>query len=183
MLHKRLAILLGICFLPVLLLIFAVMQGRGGSIPPAIASDVNFQLPQPDNPNEIDAPTITSIASPSPTCSRPRPGTGACYIQWSYMSVTAASSSYIISMTVAIDNQIRAHHSGFFQTAMYIPSDMMGDGYKVVCGFPQGSTGFGNSYSYAIRARETSGQVAANFGSVTCPGDIAKIYLPAVLKP
>lgn len=182
MLYKRLAILLGICFLPGLLLIAMVTQNTRGSVLPASAIDANFRLPQPDDSNEVNAPAITAINSPSATCSNLTPGTGVCAISWQYLSVTAASSSYIISMTVAIDNQIRAYHSGFFQTSMYIPGDMMGDGFQVVCGYPQGSTGFGNSYSYAIRARETAGPSAANFGSVTCPADIAKIYLPAVLK-
>ncbi|MEZ4593941.1 MAG: hypothetical protein R3D55_22775 [Chloroflexota bacterium] len=180
--YKRLAILLGLCFLPGLLLIITLLPTPNRDRFQAAASDVNWRMRQPDDSNDVNAPAISFIENTSATCSRPRPGTGQCAITWNYMSVTAASSSYIISMTVAIDNQIRAYHSGFFQNSMAFPGTMLGDGFQVVCGFPQGNTGFGNSYSYTVRARETSGLSSANYGSVTCPADVVKVYLPAVLK-
>jgi hypothetical protein len=179
MVSKKLIVLLGAFLLPGLILI-ALTRGTVGSLKPAAASDLNLQLPQPQTSQDIAAPNISAISSPSATCSRPTPGSGACYIQWDYLYVTAASSSYVISMTVSINNQIRAYHSGFFQTYMYIPSDMTANGYQVVCGFPQNSAGFGNSYSYTIRARDSSGLTAANYGSVTCPSDIARLYLPLI---
>jgi hypothetical protein len=80
----------------------------------ADANEANSGLPQ----READAPAISFIDSPSPTCYLPAPGTGACYIQWEYLSVTAAAGANIISMTVSIDNELRAYHGGFFQTSM-----------------------------------------------------------------
>jgi len=111
-------------------------------------------------------------------------GTGACYIEWNYLNVTAAPGAYVISMTVAIDNRIRAYHSGFFQSTMYIPGDMMAPGYKVTCGKPANGSQpeWGNTYSYVIRARDTGGFSATNYGSITCPADIVKVYLPFVTK-
>jgi hypothetical protein len=128
----------------------------------------------------IERPEISFIDSPSATCGRSVPNTGQCTIQWSYLYVTASTSQYIISMTVEIDGHLRAYHSGFFQTYMYIPSGMHGDGFQVMCGNP-GPNGLGNTYAYIVRARETGGLSAANYGSVTCPG-MPTIYLPAVVK-
>ena len=148
--------------------------------PMADAKDTNAVWP----PEEVDSPAISSIDSPSPTCYLPVPGTGACYIRWGQLSVTTAGSSYIISMTVSIDNDLRAYHSGFFQTTMTIPAQMTAPGYRVVCGLPGsgGLPGWGKAYSYAIRARDTAGLSAASFGSVRCPADTVKVYLPIVRR-
>lgn len=127
---------------------------------------------------------ISAIDSPSPTCYRPVAGTGACYIQWNYMYVTASASSYVISMTVAIDNRIRSYHSGFFQASMYLDQALFRKGFRVVCGFPGsgGSPEMGKSYSYTVRARDAAGTSAANFGSVICPADVVKVYLPIIVR-
>jgi hypothetical protein len=147
----------------------------------ADASPANSGLPQ----REDDAPAISIIDSPSPTCYLPAPGTGACYIQWEYLSVTAAASSNIISMTVSIDNELRAYHGGFFQTSMSIPAQMTAPGYRVTCGLPGsgGLPGWGTIYPYQIRARDTAGLPAANSGSVRCPADTVTVFLPLVGKP
>lgn len=133
----------------------------------------------------VDSPAISFIDNPDATCYRPTAGTGACYITWNYLNVTASSGQYIISMTVAIEDDLRAYHAGFFQTSMYIPGAMTGPGYKVTCGMP-GSGGIeslGNSYSYTIRARETGGLTAANYGTVICPADVITVYLPLTRRP
>jgi hypothetical protein len=131
-----------------------------------------------------DAATISYIDSPSATCYLPAPGTGACYIAWSYLNVAASSGNYIITMTVSIDDQLRAYHAGFFQNAMYVPGTMIDPGFKVTCGEPSsgGNQDRGNTYSYAIRARETGGLNAANYGSVTCPADEVHLYAPMLKK-
>ena len=131
-----------------------------------------------------ESPTITSIESPSATCYLPTAGTAACYIQWDYLYVTAAPGAYVISMTVGINDRLRAYHSGFFQSAMFIPSGMTAPGYKVVCGVSNdpNMAGWGNTYRYTIRARDTTGTKAANYGSVTCPADLVHIYMPFVRR-
>lgn len=134
---------------------------------------------------EADAPAISFIDSPSPTCRLAEPGTGACYIQWSFLSVSTAPSSFILTMTVSIDGDLRSYHTGFFQNEMFIPGQMVAPGYQVVCGRP-GSGGlpdWGHIYSYEIRARDSSGLSAANFGSVRCPADTVRVYLPLVRGP
>jgi hypothetical protein len=129
---------------------------------------------------EIEQPTISFIDSPSATCYQPDTSRNSCIIEWSYLYVSASSSQYIISMTVSIDNHLRAYHSGFFQTAMYIPSGMVGHGFKVACG-PRNASGLGKTYAYTLRARETGGLGAANYGSVTCPG-VYLVNLPLVRR-
>jgi hypothetical protein len=132
-----------------------------------------------------NSPEISFIDSQSPTCYLPAPGTSACYITWNYLYVTASSSNYIISMTIAIDNNLQAYHAGFFQTYMYVPGSMYGQGFKVNCGLPgtEGVQALGKTYNYTIRARETGGLGSANYGSVSCPGDVVKVYLPNISKP
>lgn len=139
------------------------------------------QPPHRETQGAPESPAISFIDSQTPTCYLPTLGTGACYIQWNYLYVTASTSQYIISMTVSIDGQLRAHHSGFFQTSMYVPGELYDPGFKVTCGFP-GVAGMGNTYNYTIRARETGGLSAANYGSVTCPADVARVYLPFVKR-
>ncbi len=140
--------------------------------------------PQQEAASDIDSPAVSSIDSASATCFRPVIGTGACYIQWNYLYVTAAPGAYVISMTVTIDNRLRAYHSGFFQTSMYIPGEMTAPGYKVSCGAPgSGATAeWGNTYAYAVRARDTTGTSAANYGSISCPADVVKVFLPLLRK-
>lgn len=139
-------------------------------VTPADAAPGSQRQRDPLNP---DAPAISFIDSPDATCYLPRPGTDACYITWRYLNVSAAASQYIISMTVNINNHNRAYFSGFFQTQMYIPGEMLGKGFRVACGVPGSGNmpGYGRQYPYTIRARETSGLGSANYGMVTCPGD------------
>jgi hypothetical protein len=150
----------------------------------ATATQVASDIPRREADSDSETPALSFIDNPSATCYLPEPGTGACYIDWNYLNVTASSGQYVISMTVAIDNHLQAYHSGFFQTSMYIPGDMFAPGYKVTCGAP-GSAGkpdLGESYSYIIRARETGGLTAANYGTVYCPADVVKIFLPILGK-
>ncbi len=137
------------------------------------------------DPTHPDAPAISFIDSPDATCYLPRPGTNDCYITWRYLNVAAAASQYIISMTVNISNQNRAYFSGFFQNSMYIPGDMLGKGFRVACGTPGSGSlpGYGRQYPYTIRARETGGLSAANYGSVTCPGDYVSLVDAALTGP
>ncbi len=183
--NKGLRVLLGALILTGVLggVAFGVARGSQ-TAPQEVVPPVSSNPPQREGFADIQSPTISFIDSPSATCSNPVPGTGACYISWNYLYVTAASSQYVISMTVSINNHIRAYHAGFFQTAMYIPYDMTAPGYLVTCG-TEGSGGnpkLGNAYSYTIRARETSGLSAANYGSVTCPADTMNIFLPMVQR-
>jgi hypothetical protein len=125
---------------------------------------------------------ISFIDSPAATCYRASAGT--CYIEWSYFSVSASASQYVISMTVSIDDRVRAYHSGFFQTSMYIPGDMLEPGFKVACDW-RGASGvpeLGYTYNYVIRAAETGGLKFANYGTVTCPADKGMVFLPFVTK-
>jgi len=158
--------------------------------PASSAGNVPTMTPAgPDQPRrefqgDAEAPAISFIENPSPTCYRPAQGTGVCYIQWQRLRVTAASSQYIISMTVTIGDRLRAYHAGFFQTTMEVPGDMYSPGFRVACG-PSGAgglAGWGNTYTYTVRARETGGLSAANYGSVTRPADVPNIAMPLVLR-
>lgn len=136
-----------------------------------LQSPADPPLRERDGPSE--SPLISFIDSPSAECYRPVANTDACYITWSYIYVTATSPQYIISSTVAIDGRLRAYVGGFFQSYMYIPGDMLGKGFRVACGLPGsgGNPNLGKSYGYVLRARETGGLSAANYGAVLCPAD------------
>lgn len=116
-------------------------------------------------------PDIGFIDSPSAVCYQPDPAQDSCFINWYYLSVSA-SPNYMISMTVMLNNfGIVASTSGFFQTSMYVPYNMLGQGFKVACG-PKGAGGnpyLGNAYAYTIRARDSAGLKSANYGTVYCP--------------
>ena len=131
-------------------------------------------LPRRERPDVADAPNISFIDDPTVQCIRPEQHTDACYVQWQYMQVTASSSQYIISMTVSISDRIRGTFSGFFQTFMTVPQPMLSPGFRVACGTPGSGAvpGLGNTYSWVVRAKETGGLSAANYGSVTCPADV-----------
>ena len=137
--------------------------------------------PLPDQPASV-SPDISFIDSPTASCILPRANTGVCLLTWSYMYADA-SPNYMITMTVGIDDKARAHYSGFFQTSMFVPGDMMT--FRVPCGAP-GSGGnpmFGANHSYVLRARDSAGLGAANFGSVTCPADQpVRTFLPLLKK-
>jgi hypothetical protein len=150
------------------------------------AAQPAHSVPTPNPPRlptrpEAQAPALSAIDAPSPTCYCPARNTGRCYIEWQYFYVTAAASQYVISMTVAIDGQVRAYHGGFFQTAMYVPSDFYGDGFGVSCGRPT-AEGLGNTYDFLIQARETGGGAMETRGTVTCPADVALLYVPLLRR-
>jgi hypothetical protein len=183
--RKRLSALIGSLVLASVIGIIFVRVSLGSQTPPSVTvTPTSAELPHREAGDGIESPTISFIDSPSATCYRPVVGTGACYIQWNYLSVSAASGSYVISMTVTIDDHLRAYHSGFFQNSIYIPGDMTAPGYKVTCGAPgSGVTEeWGNTYSYVIRARDTEGLKAANYGSVTCPADVVTNFTPFLRK-
>lgn len=158
----------------------ALAASAAGVIGPPIVQEADGNRREIETASEIEQPAISFIDNPSPTCYQPDASRNTCYIEWSYLYVTASTSQYIISMTVSIDGRLVAYHSGFFQTAMYIPDDMVGHGFTVACG-PRTASGLGNSYAYTVRARETGGLSAANYGSVTCPG-VYLLYLPNVRR-
>ena len=162
------------------LVVSVLVANAAGVIGPLIAQEADGNRREIQAAAEIDQPTISFIDSPSATCYQPDPSRNTCYIQWNYLYVTASTSQYIISMTVSLNNHIVAYHSGFFQTSMYIPSDMLGRGFKVDCG-PRNASGLGKSYAYTLRARETGGLGAANYGSVICPG-VYLAYLPLIRR-
>ena len=137
--------------------------------------------------NNPAAPATVTISALSPTCVRPVLNTGVCYVTWSYFSVTLSSSSeYVISLTVLIDDQVRANMAGFFQTSAYLPGDMFGPGFKVACGAPGagGDPFFGANYRTLLLARGTGDSGSGRLGAeVSCPADLAKLYIPTILKP
>jgi hypothetical protein len=116
-------------------------------------------------------PSIGFIDSPSATCYQPDPTQNTCYITWYYMSVSA-SPNYMITMTAFLNNYGPVVHTqGFFQTSMYVPYSMLGQGFKVPCGSPGagGDPQLGIAYAYTIRARDSANLGSANYGTVYCP--------------
>jgi hypothetical protein len=118
-----------------------------------------------------DQPEISFIDSPTAACYQPNPNQDTCYVNWYYMYVDA-SPSYMVSMTLQL-NAIGfvGRYNGFFQTSMYVPYNMHGQGFRVPCGAlgAGGHPQFGNAYAYTIRARATDGFGSANYGTLYCP--------------
>jgi hypothetical protein len=152
-----------------------VARGQESSAPNLLSSET-----QGENRREIqgslqddgsEQPNIGFIDSPSATCYQPDQAVNECYLDWYYLAVDA-SPNYMITMTLNLNaSGPLAHTQGFFQTSMYVPYNMLGDGFKVACG-PLGAGGnpqLGNAYAYTIRARDSAGLKSANYGTVYCP--------------
>jgi hypothetical protein len=154
-------------------------QGPGTAAPPEPRQERSAV------PDTSDAPDISFISSPSATCYRPRLHSDVCYLNWDLLYVEAASAQYLISMTLTIDGQARANYQGFFQSAMYVPSTSHGNGFQVSCGAPgvDGVADMGHVYSWTLKARETGGLKAANYGAVTCPAStLVHTFLPLIRR-
>lgn len=132
------------------------------------------EISGPAGGNAPDAPAIGFIDSPSATCYQPDPRADVCYINWYYVSVDA-NPNYMITMTLMLNQfGIVSSTNGFFQTSMYIPYNMRGDGFKVACGAlgAGGNAELGNAYAYTIRAKDSANLSSANYGTVYCPAFI-----------
>ncbi len=156
-----------------------VMGQDVGPLPPDAAASSRQDLV----PQSRTSPDISFIDNPSATCYLSNPVQNECYLNWQYIYVASSAMQYMTQMTVTIDSRVRAVYQGFFTTSLYVPGDLHGRGFKVSCG-GLGSSGnplLGTTHSYTIRAVETGGLKAANYGSVTCPG-VHLIYLPMTLR-
>jgi len=159
--------------------IFGVMQAARGQAD-GESSTLLGKETQGENTREVTAPpqvnlpeqpSISFIDSPSATCYQPDPAQDACYLNWYYLSVNGGSN-YMIAMTVTLNSVgTVAKTMGFFQTSMYVPYNMLGQGFKVACGAPgaAGEANLGNAYSYTIRARDSANLGSANYGTTYCP--------------
>jgi hypothetical protein len=129
------------------------------------------EISAPADADVPQQPNIGFIDSPSATCFQPDPNQNICYVSWYYLSVDA-SPNYMITMTATLnDFGPVAHTQGFFQTSMYVPYNMLGQGVKVACGSPGagGDPQLGKAYAYTIRARDSANLGSANYGTVYCP--------------
>ncbi len=129
------------------------------------------EISVPPDVKAPDQPNIGFIDSPSATCYQPDHTQNNCYINWYYLSVDA-SPNYMITMTAILNNfGPVAHTQGFFQTSMYVPYNMLGQGVKVACGAKGagGDQNLGAAYAYTIRARDSANLSSANYGTVYCP--------------
>ncbi|NJN43568.1 MAG: hypothetical protein HC806_01715 [Anaerolineae bacterium] len=123
---------------------------------------------------EPKQPDIGFIDSPSASCYQPDPTQNECRLTWYYLSVSASPNN-MVTMTLTLNDIGRvAHIQGFFQTSMYVPYNMLGEGFKVPCGSigAGGKPHLGNSYGYTIRARDSGGLSSANYGTAYCPAFI-----------
>jgi hypothetical protein len=154
------------------------------SAPAAATSPAGAISPGQETGGIIESPAAFLLDSPGPSCYRLAAGTGACTIVWNDLYVTADSGQFIISMTLSIDDRVRAYHSGFFQNYMYIPANMYDRGFKVICGAPGsgGAADMGKVYNYTLRTRQTGGSAIINSGAVTCPADVVRVFLPLSQK-
>ncbi len=156
-----------------------LLAALGSSAWPATGSalssgqnEAHREAPDGESPaRERLAERISFIDSPSATCYALTPGRDECFLQWEHLSVSTATPDYLIELTLTIDGAFRAIHSGFFQRSIYVPADFYQPGFRVDCGRPgdSGDPTLGLTHSYAVRARDTKGLSAANYGVATCP--------------
>lgn len=151
------------------------VRGQGAGSATVINSEIqgeNRREIEGSNQTEgVEQPNIGFIDSPSATCYQPNPGRDQCYLTWYYLSVSA-SPNYMITMTLSLnDSGPVAHTQGFFQTSMYIPYNMLGEGIQVACGSlgAGGNPQLGNAYAYTVRARDSANLGSANYGTAYCP--------------
>lgn len=174
-----LSILLALVGLISLLLLVSGVKGQGTNPGVVVTSQVQGEnvrevtVPDTVELNAPQQPNIGFIDSPSVTCYQPDPAQDVCYINWYYQSVDA-SPNYMVTMTTFIKSQMVSNVGGFFQTSMYVPYNMFGQGFKVACGAlgAGGNDQLGNAYSYTVRARDSSNLKSANYGTVYCPAYI-----------
>jgi len=170
-----LSILLAFLFGGITLSLIQVARGQGEAESKLLNREVQGEnVREVEVPPQVEAPQqpdIGFIDSPSATCYQPDAKKNVCMVNWYYLSVSA-SPNYMITMTLSLnDRGPVAHTQGFFQTSMYVPYNMLGDGFKVTCG-PLGAGGnpvLGNAYAYTVRARDSAGLKSANYGTVYCP--------------
>jgi len=170
--------------LPMLLVAWRSLATSAAAAPGQAPPVAPTPEPRRERQGSDAAPEISFIDSPDAACYRTELDGDMCLINWSYISVNATAPQYVISMTIAIDGQLVAANWGFFQQSMFVPAELYDGGFRVSCG-PPGAAGIpnlGRSYGYVIRARETGGLGAANYGSVTCPAGLSRTYLPLVWR-
>lgn len=177
---KRLVIPVGIAVLALAVLFGAIQIAAGQTPRPEGAVQVVQNETQDGNVRQIEAPAgqdstnapdIGFIDSPTAMCIQPDPTVDECRINWYYMSVST-DPNYMITMTVMLNEYgFVANYSGFFQTSMYVPYNMNGNGFKVPCGAlgAGGNPYLGKAYAYTIRARDSANLRSANYGTVYCP--------------
>jgi hypothetical protein len=169
--YLLIAVLLGIAPLGML----HITLGQGAADLSILNSETQGEnrreIQGPSEGNGPEQPNIGFIDSPSATCYQPDRALDECYLSWYYLAVDAAPN-YMITMTLTLNESGPiAHTQGFFQTSMYIPYNMLGNGFKVSCG-ALGSGGnplLGKAYAYTVRARDSAGLKGANYGTVYCP--------------
>jgi len=152
-------------------LLAAMLIGMAASAATWAASDAEPSSIQRQQPAEEASPRISVIQSPTPSCHYSSEIYDRCLINWEFHSVNAGAGASMLRLTIEIDGRLRAVHAGFFQSSMTVPGDMHGEGFAVPCGDlgAGGDPDLGNAYSYVIRAQDSTGLTAANFGTVRCP--------------
>lgn len=179
---RRVSIVLGVVLLVVgglwLTWRIALAQGpdpgRGYRVIESQSMDDNHHVVYaPADPAGVD-PTISSFSTQTPYCYQPDPDQDVCYINFYRHYVESAPATYMRSMTVTIDSQIRAVYRGFFQNSMYVGYDMQSPGFQVTCGALNagGDPTMGESYSYSIEVRDSSDGWSGNYGTLKCPAHI-----------
>ena len=166
-------------WLPLLLLVAAA-----GMLLPRLSAALRGTLPwstgsaHRETSASPGAPSISFIDSPTAECYGPLEELDVCYVQWGLLDVSASPSQYIERMTVTIDGRIRAYYGGFFQTSMTVTPSMHPPGFKVRCGGAGagGDPEFGFQYAYTIRAKETGGLTATNYGTAICPAETRLLF-------
>lgn len=149
---------------------------RGQSAPPEADGDVVRQEVEGTNVRQIEATgdepaAIGFVDSPTPHCYQPNPMEDRCFINWASMDVSAAPTSMRV-LTVTIDGVgMVGRYQGYFQEAITVTHEMLGNGFQVACGAPGAADEpqLGHAYEWLIEAEDNGGSSTSNFGTLYCP--------------
>jgi hypothetical protein len=100
------------------------------------------------------------------------------------MEVSTGSTQSVVTMTVRIDDDLRANYQGYFQSVMRVPAAFHGNGFEVTCGEAgvDGVPGMGHAYDWTLRAADSAGNETSNQGTVTCPPlDPIQTFIPLLV--
>lgn len=115
---------------------------------------------------------IGFIASDGPSCTQPNPAVNSCLVNFQRLRVDGGAN-YMIWMTVELNDRLVGKFRGFFQNVLDV-ANPFGPGIKVPCGPIGSGTDLdlgpgGRRYNFTIRAKDSAGLTATNYGTIWCP--------------
>ena len=129
------------------------------------------------------APQAVTMTVSNPYCVQDVETAGSCLINLRYFNASTTDSSFS-HVEIAIDDRVRVHMNGFFESSAYLAGPMLGNGLKVACGGKNvsGIPDMGRRYVVTLSGFATGSSPVVYSANATCPYYQGMIYLPRVMK-